>query len=110
MSDVTFATFESLKDLQEKLDEEGKVPIGMPISNSVAYVLDQDLNPVPRGATGQLYVSSPNLCSGYVGFTKNASFKVISKFESLKLIFEYAFEKGALNKKLKEAFKLEKEH
>ena len=110
MSDVTFATFESLKDLQEKLDEEGKVPIGMPISNSVAYVLDQDLNPVPRGATGQLYVSSPNLCSGYVGFTKNASFKVISKFKSLKLIFEN--EKRTLNRprKLKEAFRLEKEH
>ena len=34
MSDVTYATFSSLKEFQDNLDAD-KVPIGKPISNSI---------------------------------------------------------------------------
>ena len=73
MMDVTFATFSSLNDLEGKLDSFGKVPIGEPIINSAAYVLDDSMQLVGQGEIGQLYVSSPNLCDGYVG-TKASTF------------------------------------
>ena len=36
--------------------------------NSAAYILDDNLEPVDgSGTVGQLFVSSPNLASGYCG-------------------------------------------
>jgi amino acid adenylation domain-containing protein len=42
------------------------VPIGRPISNTTAFVLDKHMNPVPRGAVGELYVGGAGLVSGYL--------------------------------------------
>ena len=47
--------------------------LGRPIFNSVAYVLDKEMQPVPLDTIGQLYISSANLCDGYVG-TKHKNF------------------------------------
>ncbi|GAC1567651.1 MAG: hypothetical protein NVS2B3_06980 [Vulcanimicrobiaceae bacterium] len=44
----------------------GAVPIGRPIANTEAYVLDADRNLVPPGERGQLYLGGPGLALGYI--------------------------------------------
>nr|WP_237421983.1 non-ribosomal peptide synthetase [Gordonia sp. SID5947] len=55
-------TYQRIDDVDASL---GSVPIGEPVWNSTAHVLDARLHPVPRGAAGELYVGGVQLARGY---------------------------------------------
>lgn len=42
------------------------IPIGQPLHNLHAFVLDADLNPLPVGIPGQLYICGDNVGKGYL--------------------------------------------
>ncbi len=53
-----------------KKDQTASVPIGQPIDNMEAFVLNHHLSPVPQGVIGDLYVAGEGLATGYLNRTE----------------------------------------
>lgn len=49
-----------------KSDTGDVVPIGAPIANTQVYVLDSNMEPVPEGRTGQIFIAGEGLARGYL--------------------------------------------
>ncbi|KAF5303145.1 hypothetical protein FQR65_LT08308 [Abscondita terminalis] len=62
MGDVTYHVITN----PEQLNSEDKIPIGLPIDNTIIYLFDSDFRPVRTGDIGELFVAGANLADGYV--------------------------------------------
>ncbi len=60
--DTTYSTYACLERESAGL----RSPIGKPISNTQAYVLDREYQPVPVGVTGELYLAGQGVARGYL--------------------------------------------
>jgi len=63
----TEATITSIEKKYESSDDRfSQVPVGKPVGNTAIYLLDRWLNPVPRGAAGEIYIGGAGVARGYL--------------------------------------------
>jgi amino acid adenylation domain-containing protein len=53
------------------------ISIGSPINNTQVYILDEKLNAVPHGATGEIYISGDGVAGGYINLPELTEEKFI---------------------------------
>jgi amino acid adenylation domain-containing protein len=59
-------TFAICHEVADVAPDASSVPIGRPISNTRAYILDAALQPVPPGIAGELHLGGPGVAGGYL--------------------------------------------
>ncbi|XP_050294222.1 zwittermicin A synthase ZmaJ isoform X2 [Anthonomus grandis grandis] len=62
MGDVTYHVIENA----DQAKSYRKIPIGLPLDNTMIYLLDKEFRPVKAGDVGELFVAGLNLAAGYV--------------------------------------------
>ncbi|SDY75283.1 amino acid adenylation domain-containing protein [Nitrosomonas sp. Nm33] len=48
--------------------DSGYLPIGSPVGDRTAYIVDAEMKPVPQGVTGELYLGGVGLARGYLNW------------------------------------------
>ena len=59
-------TFSAYCIITDQYKESDIIPIGKPLHNYSAYILDTKLNPLPVGVPGELYIGGDSLAIGYL--------------------------------------------
>lgn len=55
-----------LAEFDWRNSEASSIPIGRPIANTQIYILDAQLQPVPTGTVGELYIAGEGVTAGYL--------------------------------------------
>jgi len=61
-----------------EIEFESNVPIGIPLNNATAYIMDEKLNLVPFGGQGEICLGGTGLSSGYFGNEKLTEEKFVN--------------------------------
>lgn len=64
-STICATLFSCTDDELKAINKNKNVPIGKPISNNFALILDKNMMPVPVGVPGELYIGGKGLARGY---------------------------------------------
>ena len=56
----------AFKVAKKEANDNSIIPIGKPLYNLTAYVLNKDLNIVPEGIAGELFIGGDNVTKGYL--------------------------------------------
>jgi amino acid adenylation domain-containing protein/thioester reductase-like protein len=59
-------TFSTTWLIEEVTDDTKTLPIGRPLSNTQIYILSRDLEPVPIGVAGEIYIGGDGVAFGYI--------------------------------------------
>ncbi|MHC5727350.1 MAG: non-ribosomal peptide synthetase, partial [Nostoc sp.] len=90
-------TFTCCYSLDRNTKIHGSIPIGRPISNTQTYILDRNLQPMPIGISGELYIAGDGLARGYLNRPELTTEKFISNpFKNSQSESEHLYKTGDL--------------
>ncbi|MFT5890426.1 MAG: amino acid adenylation domain-containing protein [Dokdonia sp.] len=82
-------TYSTIYKLNKEQKYTSSIPIGRPITNTQAYVLDENLEPLPIGIIGKLYLSGAGITKGYLNRPDLTNEKFIKcPFDTGKLMYD----------------------
>jgi amino acid adenylation domain-containing protein len=72
-----WSTQQAVRELAAELAETSVVPLGRPLANTQVYVLGRQLEVLPPGVVGELYLGGAGVARGYLGRTELTAEKFV---------------------------------